>query len=381
METQWNEESRQRVRQRNIRWLAGGFTGLLLVCTLLGNTLQNLTLPKVLVAVASPGELEHSYEGTALLKYGVERDLVNPAGWKVTRVHVKEGEAVHKGEVLVEYDDRDAALELADMKANLEKLKLSLANGEEAYKQAAQAGDEAAKQTAKTAIQTAKIDITIQEQHLDTLQKKIANDRRLVAPFDGIIIEISAVEGQASLGGADIRLSDNSKGFRLELPIPNDVAELLRIGDQLDVLLPDQENSIIQGQIISLEAGANSGLSGDAADQKDPNRKADQILTISLQGDLLRSGMKARVILTKTGGEGTLLVPNAAIHEDDAGAYVYTVEPREGPLGNAYYVARTSVEVAGSNGHNTAISSGLFEGQLVIVDSTGPILDGSRVRY
>lgn len=384
MEAQWNEEARQRIRQRNIRWLAGGFTGLLLIFTLLGNTLQNLMLPKVLVAVASPGGLEHSFDGFALLKDGAERDLVNPAGWKVTRVNVKEGEALHKGDVLIEYDDRDAVPELGDLKANLEKLKLSLADGEEAYKQATQAGDEAAQQSAKAAIQTAKIDIATQEQHLAALQTKIADNRRLVAPFDGIVIEISAVEGQASIGGADIRLSDGSKGFRLELPIPNDVAALLQIGDPLDVRLPDQGNSIIQGQIANLEAEAGHSLSGGDAERIEgtaASNQANQILTVSLQGDSLRSGMKARVVLTKTGSVGTLLVPNAAIHEDDAGSFVYTVEPREGPLGNAYYVARTSIEAAGSNGHNTAISSGLFEGQEVIVDSTDPILDGSRVRY
>lgn len=85
--------------------------------------------------------------------------------------------------------------------------------------------------------------------------------------------------------------------------------------------------------------------------------------------------------MTKTGSAGTLLVPKAAIHEDDAGTFVYTVEPRESPLGNAYYVARANVEVAGSNGYNTAITGGVFEGQQVIVESTDPILEGSRVRF
>ncbi|MBM6996656.1 efflux RND transporter periplasmic adaptor subunit [Paenibacillus sp. DXFW5] len=381
MEAQWNEESRLRVRQRKIRWLAGLFIGLLLVFTLLGNTLQNLMLPRVLVAAASPGELAHSYEGSALLKYGATQALMNPAGWKVSQVHVKEGDVVRKGDLLIEYDDREATQELADMKANLEKLKLLLADGQEAYKQAAQVGDESAQQSARTAIQTAKIDIATQGQHLAALHTKIEDNRRLVAPFDGTIIEISAVEGQASAGGPDIRLSDSSKGFRLELLIPNDVAELVRVGDELDVLLPDQENSIVQGQISSLEANAGSDSTGSGTDQTDLATTPGQLLTVLLHGDHLRSGIKARVVMTKTGSAGTLLVPKAAIHEDDAGTFVYTVEPRESPLGNAYYVARANVEVAGSNGYNTAITGGVFEGQQVIVESTDPILEGSRVRF
>ncbi|GJM81129.1 hypothetical protein HMSSN139_36250 [Paenibacillus sp. HMSSN-139] len=65
------------------------FIGMLLIFTLLGNTLQGLTLPKVLTAEASPGELVHSFQGTAVLQYGAERDLANPEGWKAAKVLVR----------------------------------------------------------------------------------------------------------------------------------------------------------------------------------------------------------------------------------------------------------------------------------------------------
>ncbi|MNP13457.1 hypothetical protein D3C76_1057390 [compost metagenome] len=95
----------------------------------------------------------------------------------------------------------------------------------------------------------------------------------------------------------------------------------------------------------------------------------------------MRSGEKARITLAKSGNPGTLLIPNAVVREDDAGAFVYTVESREGPLGNAYFAVRTGIVVAGSNGHTTSVSGGLFDGQQVIVDSTDPIIEGVRVRY
>lgn len=381
MDSPSNEERRLNARQRKIRLLAGLFIGVLLIFTLLGNTLQGLTLPKVLTAEASPGELVHSFQGTAALQYGAERDLANPAGWKAAKVLVREGDRVRKGDTLIEYDAGEAQQQLADMKASLEKLKLSLGGLEAAYKQAAQDGDEAAKQNAKAAIETANIDISMQGQHLAALQQSLEENRRLNAPFDGTIIEISAEEGLTSAGGSDIRMSNASRGFRLELQIPGDVAELLRIGDELDVLLPDQDNRSVTGKVSGLRAGTGGGASGDGASGTDGYAAPAQLLTVSLQGDDLRSGEKARITLAKSGKPGTLLIPNAAVREDDAGAFVYTVESREGPLGNAYFAVRTGIVVAGSNGHTTSVSGGLFDGQQVIVDSTDPIIEGVRVRY
>ncbi|MGG6311699.1 efflux RND transporter periplasmic adaptor subunit [Paenibacillus macerans] len=381
MDTQGNEERRHSARQRKIRLLAGLFIGSLLVFTLLGNTLQGLTLPKVLIAEASPGELVHSYEGTAMLQYEAERALPNPAGWKVARVLVQEGDKVRKGDTLVEYDPGEAQQQLVDMKASLEKLKLSLGGLEAAYKQAAQDGDEAAKQNAKAAIETANIDISAQGQHLAALQQSLEENRRLKAPFDGIVIEVAAEEGLASAGEPDIRMSNATKGFRMELQIPNDVGDLLRIGDELDVLLPDRDNLSVAGKISGLKAGTGGGASGSGTNGTAGDAAPGQLLTVSLQGEDLRSGEKARITVEKSGNAGTLLIPNAAVREDDAGAFVYTVESREGPLGNAHYVVRTEVDVAGSNGHATSVVGGLFEGQQIIVDSTDPIIEGSRVRY
>lgn len=376
-----NKGRRLNARQRKIRLLAGLFIGMLLIFTLLGNTLQGLTLPKVLTAEASPGELVHSFQGTAVLQYGAERDLANPEGWKAAKVLVREGDRVRKGDTLIEYDVGEAQQQLADMKASLEKLKLSLGGLEVAYKQAAQDGDEAAKQNAKAAIENANIDISMQGQHLAALQQSVEENRRLNAPFDGTIIGISAEEGLTSAGGPDIRMSNASRGFRLELQIPGDVAELLRIGDELDVLLPDQDNRSVTGKVSGLRAGTGGGASGDGASGTDGYAAPAQLLTVSLQGDDLRSGEKARITLAKSGNPGTLLIPNAAVREDDAGAFVYTVESREGPLGNAYFAVRTGIVVAGSNGHTTSVSGGLFDGQQVIVDSTDPIIEGVRVRY
>ena len=178
-----------------IRLIGGLFIGLLISFTLLGNTLQSLSLPKVTTVIASSGQLEHAFKGNAVIQPGLQRELSNPAGWKVLKVSVKLGQQVEKGQALVEYSDSDAQQQLADARNSLQKLQLSMEQLEFQFKLAATGEDAAAKMGARLAIETAKLDISAQQQQIESLVQKMEQNRFLRAPFNGIVSEFHAVEG------------------------------------------------------------------------------------------------------------------------------------------------------------------------------------------
>ncbi|MBM7563648.1 efflux RND transporter periplasmic adaptor subunit [Paenibacillus sacheonensis] len=377
------EERTSESRKRKIRLIAGLFLVLLAGCTLAGNSLRALSLPKVYTTVPSTGSLAHDYEGSAAIQPGEARDLMNPAGWKVSKVLVKQGERVHKGQPLVLYDDSDARLELADQQAVLKKLNLSMHQLENDYIEAASGDSASAKAAAANAIETAKLDIASEQRHIEHQQKTIAESRQITAPFDGSVTKVNAAAGLDSGGLPDITVANSAKGYQLQLLVPGETAALFHAGDTLDhITVEEADARTLTGTITTIEEAAAGGLAvtggeetGVTADMG-PTYK----LTIVFTDDSLRGGEQVNVKLSKEGGDQLILVPNEAVHKNDRGAYVYTLRAEDGPLGNAYYVVETPIKIADANEYATAVSEGLFERQDIIINSSSFIMDGVRVR-
>ncbi|MEK4259420.1 MULTISPECIES: efflux RND transporter periplasmic adaptor subunit [unclassified Paenibacillus] len=373
------EEETSKSRKRKVGLIAGLFIGLLIMLTLVGNTIQALTLPKVLTVQAATGSLSHSYASTATVQPKEERELTNPAGWKVARMLVKKGDRVHKDQTLIEYDGSDIKQQIADGEAALKKLNLSMEQLKYNVIQAMQAEDEAAKISAASALETAKLDRTTQQQHNQQLKNNLAANDHLAAPYGGIVTDVGAIEGYASSGAPDIRISNSAKGYNFELLIPSDIAAMLSVGESLqDIKLIGKDNEQLGGKIERMDDMSNQA--GSTPDTPELNTSGSmQRIVIALESIGLHGGERVEVHLTKTKDSNQLLVPNQAIHKDSEGSFVYTIKETQGPLGNAYYAVRTPVTVSDSNDSTTAISEGLFDEQEVLVESNDLIMDGTRV--
>jgi len=91
----------EKKRQRTIVILFGLFIGLLVFCTLFSNTLESLTLPKVVTEKAALGSLDYKLEASGILRPVSEVKLANAAPWRVSKIYVKEGSYVQKGQTLL----------------------------------------------------------------------------------------------------------------------------------------------------------------------------------------------------------------------------------------------------------------------------------------
>jgi len=368
-------------RKRTIRIVAVLFIFVLIAFTLLGNTIMALTLPKVTVIEPKRGQLAHTFKGSGILKWRAEMELVNPTSSIVKKIKIKKGDVVKRGQQLVIYDRTDAEQQILDEQANLHKLRIAIEEQQSSYIMAVQSGDELQIKGAKRQIDTSKIDLDVQQRKIKKMQEDLTKSRALVAPFDGIITEVAAIEGLASTsGGADVRISNRSLGFETDVMVPTKIASLLKIGDTLDLQVNGSEEEQVEGRLVDIQDGNGANLSsGDAGGGTPPNAPMKR-LRIAIQGDGWKGGENVQVELMRQTTSDALLISNQAIHEDSSGKYVYRVEERNGPLGNAFYVQRVSITVVDVNDHESAVTEGLFEQDQVILESSEPLQDGNKVR-
>ncbi|MBW7461453.1 HlyD family secretion protein, partial [Paenibacillus sepulcri] len=139
-------------------------------------------------------------------------------------------------------------------------------------------------------------------------------------------------------------------------------------------------NRAIQGSIAEIKDTVVPDNGGQNASGETQTPAAANQLVIKVQDKSLHGGERIQVDISQSSqDDDSQLVPSQAIREDSSGAYVYVVEERQGPLGNAFYAARRSVKVTDSNEFQTAVS-GLFDQEQIIIESSEPIQEGSRVR-
>ncbi|ACT01779.1 efflux RND transporter periplasmic adaptor subunit [Paenibacillus sp. JDR-2] len=370
--------------KRKLRLLASLFLILLAVCTLAGNTIRNMSLQKVYTQTASKGSVTHEFEGNATVLPEQTQDLTNPAGWKVMKVLVKQGDKVAKGQKLIEYDGSEAMLQLEDMKTSLKKQQLSMNQLHTDYITAVTQGDESTLSAAMVALESAELDIASQENHIQRLQKNIADSQSISAPFAGIVTEVNALAGSGPGGGPDVTLANASKGFKIQLQVPGDISRLLEIGEALNqITLTGKDSGQLSGTIMTIDNNMNGTVDNtldSGTSHSNDTHFIPSSVTVLLKDNKLIGGERVQVKIVKSNSEAILTLPNEAVHQDERGAYVFTVESKEGPLGNAYYAVKTPVKVTDTNAYVTAVTEGLFEEQEVIVSSTGYLIDGVRVR-
>ena len=122
----------------------------------------------------------------------------------VKKVYVKKGDTVKKGDILVQLDDSEEVY-------NLEKHDYNMAT---------------------TRLNGSPRDLSLMETQRVALVQKIA-DRKVVASFDGVVVELNAVEGNSVKSGDKIGTLVNLDYLTAEVEIPETDVAKLEIGQKV----------------------------------------------------------------------------------------------------------------------------------------------------
>lgn len=384
MEIGIKEEPEKRRRKRNIQIGFGLFFGLLLFFTLFSNTLQSLSLPKVGTVQPALGRLEYTFEGNGILRPLKEVALTNPGGWKATAIVVKKGDFVKEGQTLITYDSKAAEDEVQDLLIQLEKQKLELQNVQDQYIVLATEGDGIKSRSVGRDIATRKLELGALERKINNLKDRLANQKQITAPFDGVVTKVNAVKGQSSTEGPDVVIASSSEGYRLDLLINASLLTPLEmtVGSKLQVDVrssSSQQTNLLEGTIYEITDAASREDSGESSNKAAMTEQ--KVVSVNVVEPGLKGGEQAAVKHVKPLREEGWIIANEAIRQEGGKKFFYKIEEKKSVLGNDFVVRKVVIQSSETNGKETMIiTPGLGPNDPIIKESSHPVQDGNRVR-
>ncbi|WP_018757428.1 efflux RND transporter periplasmic adaptor subunit [Paenibacillus terrigena] len=373
-------------RKRKIVWISGLFIGVLLLLTLSSNTWLTMSLPKVRTEIGRQGPLTTQWNGTARLMPRQLMALSNAAEWTTKEVLVKPGDRVTKGQTLITYDNPNAEQEIQDASASLAQQRLSIEDLQDAYIEAAQNNDEMQMRRTKRELERARLMMGVQQRKVAVMQSDASRQKRIVASFDGVVMQVNAASQMPSgSNGPDVSLANMQQGYQFEIVIPNAVGRKYRTGDKLKVQVEHKDTNVpVEGTIREIRNTASTSEGSPSQEASGMHATPDasnQLFVVQVEHQDLEANDLVNVDLTQSEeNEGALLVPNQAIHREGKNIYVLVVEERRGPLGNTFIVRKAPIRVGDTNGQETLVLQGVYIGDAIIVESNEPLAEGSRVR-
>ncbi|MDO5686391.1 MAG: efflux RND transporter periplasmic adaptor subunit [Neisseria sp.] len=322
-------------------------------------------------------------------------DVGAQASGQVTKMYVKLGQFVKKGELIAEIDAetqqneldtarsrltiaqeqlraRQVALDVAQKQYNREKaLWAENATGKAAFESSGEtlANAKAALADTKAQIQQAQIAVKNAQNTLGYT--------RIIAPIDGTVVSIRVEEGQtlnaAQSTPAIVQMADLSK-MLLKMQIAE--GDLGKVKPGMNVSFttlsePDTEHHAV---IESIDPGLTTLSQGSYTTNTDTSNIAVYYYARAVVDNTdgkLAIGMTTQNVIAADSAKNVLVIPSVAIAERDGKKYVRL-------LNDDNTVQEQAVTTGMSDNMNTEIKNGLSEGQQVILeDSSAAQPDGN----
>jgi HlyD family secretion protein len=250
-------------------------------------------------------------------------------------------------------DRAKAAYEQAVINCNLAKSSVNDTGIKSAYASLVQAKAnlESLQNPSERTLTAAKIQLEQAELALEEAQQAL-EDAKIVAPFDGMITDITAVVG-GSGSSASIELTDVGQ-YHVDVLVDETEIGQVQVGQQANITFDALSDVTVTGEVARIDpAGTVS------------NGVVNYLVRVNLDPTdaALRSDMTANVQVVLDTHTDVLAVPGTAIRSDGQSYYVNVV----GADGTAQRVAVTT---GYTDGELTEVSGDLQEGQTVYLGET-----------
>jgi HlyD family secretion protein len=309
---------------------------------------------------------------------------------RVTREHVREGDRVKKGAVVISLDPEEPREELAAAMASLEaararlaqaEVKLEDANRELRRTEALYAQKVLSRQTLDAAEIQAKVaGRGVEEARASQAQlgrtASLARIRfrktEVRAPFDGVITRILIDEGDSVTVGTPLfEISDDSS-THVEAPIDEIDAAKVRVGQEARLIPDAYPDQTFYGRIIEVAPVVSTGLETNRTVTVKVGIDPDDGRDLEESGKF-KIGMSVDVEVILAQETDALYVPTFAVIERGGRSLVLVAEGSD--------ARERAIEKGLSNWETTQVKSGISEGERVITTLNDKKLrDGARIQ-
>jgi RND family efflux transporter MFP subunit len=316
-----------------------------------------LTARPVLVELSMPGSVQALSQATVRAKVPAE----------VRAVHVRDGDRVRPGQVLVEFDTAALKAQLAERAAALASARANLAQAQRTRQVNAQLVEK--NFISQNAFDNADAALRAQVAAVDVAQAQLAqtqltlDDAVVRAPIGGHVSRRHVQPGEkAGVDGPLVSIVDLS---RLEVQTQAAVSDVARIalGAPAQVVVEGIGERHFDGQVERINPGAEPGT-----------RSINFFVSLPDQGGLLRVGMFATVLLRVGGADPVPALPLAAIRSDAGLDFVWVV------AGDRLRRQPVTLGRRDERARLVQVISGLALGERVLASRFDGLRDGQAVR-
>lgn len=308
---------------------------------------------------------------------GVARSAVEaPLSFRVAGVirqlPVAVGDEVRAGALIAALDPEDYRLQQQDAAAALRRAEAEARNADAQYQRVRSLYENnnaslTELDAARTASESAAEQVRSARNRL-ALARRQLEYTRLVAPQAGAIASVNVERNQNVRPGQPVVLLTSGSDLEVSVAVPEVLIGEIREGTPVQVTfdaLPDQQFPATVTEVGVAPTGGGTTFP----------------VALRLEGEHpdVRSGMAAEVAFrfASPSGRDVIVVPPVAVGEDQAGRFVFVVEPADSGYGTA---RRRDVRVGELTTDGLEILDGLTDGDRVVTAGVSRIVDGLRVR-
>ncbi len=253
-----------------------------------------------------------------------------------------------------------SSLETESRQASLQK--------EEDMRMAGRAVEDANREAAAdSSLELARLEKRELEKQLEAYKKIKEQGGKILAPMEGDIVEIHAIEGERTGDNALLHMTDREEGYRFSAEITKKDRKYINIGDLTEVKIGTGEKVLSDIPVETIE--------------ESKEQEGIYVVSFPITKDMGRLGDSGTMKLSAGDGEKNLCVPLSAIHSDGIKNYVLLAATNQTILGEELKAVRRDVTILDKNESTAAIDSGaITEEDRIIVSATKHIKEGDTVR-
>ena len=339
-------------------------------------------IPAVKTQAVSRGDVLGSRSISAVIEAGTSTSLAFPIGGTVAAIPVELGDSVSKGQELARIDPGPFEIALRSAEAQQKAANSALLAARQQYRRIKTLHDQGIVpgvelDNQRAALQNAESSLQVAQAQRVRAQDDLRRTA-IVAPFDGRISEKNAAAFQEVGAGQTVLTMIGTDGLKARALVPESLVRSLRTGDAVTVAFPTMPGRRVGGVVAEIGANAEAGNAYPVLVGLDQAQAAAGGVMV---------GAAARVEFASRAADGAPVfqVPLSALAMSDiprlaadggtgGRAPLFVLQP------DTSTVALRLVEVQGFREDMLLVTSGLSEGDEVVVAGASFLEDGMAVR-
>lgn len=276
----------------------------------------------------------------------------------LTRVNVKEGQKVSKGQVLASIDDGGLSQQLAQMEVQANLAKTTFERQQRLWEQ---------KIGSEIEYLQSKANYEGQQKAINQMRSQVAKTS-IKAPFSGIIDDVKSEQGTVvSAGQSEVFRLVNLNDMYIEVEIPESYLADVIPGKTVEVNFPVL-NETITTKVSQVGNYINPG-----------NRTFKIEVAIPNKAGNIKPNLTAKVKINDYTNSEAILIPQSVISENAEGEqYVYVTTRTE--AANEAIAKRVIVETGKTEGDFVEINKGISKGDTIINEGARSVKEGQTVK-